>query len=111
MMIEQAILTIMHTVGTVIAREITAIITVCAGRYLQAFSSIVAKNFLEISIPTCEPFFHDHASGALSLLGFPFFFGISRIVDLNINIFGEVVGFCVFREHFLSFQRYLRVRR
>jgi hypothetical protein len=100
MTIEQAIFAIMHTVGTVIAREIAAIITVCTGRYLQPFSSIVAKNFLEVRITIWEPFLYDCASGALSLLGCPCFFSISRIVELNINIFG-VVGFCVL--HFLSF--------
>jgi hypothetical protein len=101
MTIDQAILAVVHRVGTVIAREITAITTVCTGRYLQPFSSIVAEHFLKVSIPICEPVFYDHASGALSLFGFPFSIGFVVLAVLHIsliyNIFRKrVVRFGVF---------------
>ena len=111
MTINQAILAVVHTVGTVIAREITSITTACHSTisYLHPFSSIVAKHFMEISVLICEPFLHDLASGVLSLFRFHFGVSFSRIIVLYISlicsIFKEqVIGFWVFRvQHSMSF--------
>ncbi len=91
MTIDQAIPAVVHIVGTVIAREITSITTACHSTisYLHPFSSIVAKHFMEISVPICKPFLHDLASGALSLFRFHFGVSFSRIIVLYISLSSE----------------------
>ena len=90
MTFDQAIPAVVYTVGAVKAREITAIITVCTGSYLLPSSSIVAKQFLEVSILICEPFLHNHSLSALLLFGFLGF--IVLHINLISNVF-ELVGF------------------
>ena len=90
MMFDQAIPAVVYTVGAVKAREITAITTVCTGSYLLTSSSIVVKQFLEVSVPICEPFLHDHSLSALLLFGFLGF--VVLHINLISNVFG-LVGF------------------
>ena len=95
MTLDQAILAVVHGVGAVVAREIAFITTVHTEGYLLPFSSIMTKNFLEVSVPVCEPILHE--LGACSLFGFLFYFGISfsGIVMLYIGLICNIFGECV----------------
>ena len=106
---DQALLAVVHAVGTIRTREFTYITAVCTVSFLHSLSSIVAEHLLEVSVLISEPFLHGF--GAPSLFGFLFSLSIShsRIIVLYIslifNIFGkQVVGFWVFRgQHSESF--------
>lgn len=107
----QAFLAVIHAVGTVNAGEVTFITAVCTGSLFKPFSSIVAKQFLKIRVPTCEPFLHNSKLGGLSLFGFlrvlAFSISFRRIIvsyiGSSFNVFGEgVVGFWVFRVQFFQ---------
>jgi hypothetical protein len=80
MTINQAILAVVHIVGTVMAQEITSINTACPGTisYLHPFLSIMAKHFVKISVLMCKPFLHDLTYDMLSLFRFHFGASFSR---------------------------------
>jgi len=111
MTIDQAILAVVHRIRTVIARVIAAFTTVRTKSHRQPFSSIVAKHFLEVNVPTCEPFLHDLSAFSFFwfLLSFDIIF--NRIVVLYIglifDIFREQVLRCwvIRKQHSKTFRR------
>src|SRR5260370_7772333 len=95
MTIHQAGLAVVHRIGTVRARKITWITTLCTISYHQPLSSIVAKHLPEAGVPICEPFLHRLALSAFSL--FRSGVSFSRILLLYPTLISSI-----FRHHLTS---------